>query len=280
MKWAVLSDVHGNVAALEEVIEDIEAWQPDRVVVNGDLVNRGPYSLAALRLVQTHFPGAVFIRGNHENFVIKSADEIATKRVDESDPLFDLKRFSHWTAQQMGKAVDEMRQWLDHLDITESDHASIHITHGSRRGDRDGIHPETVDEELPEKLGDPRHLFVASHTHRPFIRDFEGTLLVNIGSVGAPFDGDPRSSYGRFLHREGRWQAEIIRIAYDRERTVKDFEQSGMLEQGGPLARMMLRELQDATMHIGPWMREYHPRVIAGELSVDEAVNDYLQRLQ
>ena len=69
MKIAVISDVHGNVPALEAVIEDLHAWQPDQVVVNGDLVSRGPYSHSVLALMQAEFPDCVFLKG--ERYEIK-----------------------------------------------------------------------------------------------------------------------------------------------------------------------------------------------------------------
>jgi len=49
VKIAVISDIHGNLPALEAVINHIDQWQPDQVVVNGDIVNRGPRSLETLR---------------------------------------------------------------------------------------------------------------------------------------------------------------------------------------------------------------------------------------
>ena len=58
MKIAILSDVHGNLPALTAVLEDIERWRADQVIVNGDLVSRGPYRLDCLRLLQARIPHA------------------------------------------------------------------------------------------------------------------------------------------------------------------------------------------------------------------------------
>ncbi len=69
MKLAVLSDIHGNVPALQAVVEHVEAWGPDHVIVNGDIVNRGPYSLECLQAVQEKqaVQGWQLLRGNHED---------------------------------------------------------------------------------------------------------------------------------------------------------------------------------------------------------------------
>lgn len=184
MKIAVVSDVHGNVPALEAVVDDIEKWHPDEVIVNGDLVNRGPYSLMGLRYIQKCYPLAHILKGNHESFVLACAD----KQRDPAEPDFDLYRFTYWTANNLGQAIEEIKDWPDHLDLTELDGGStFHITHGSRLGNRSGIYAETCDDELAAKLGDPCDLFVASHTHKPLIRHFNETLVVNTGSVGQPF---------------------------------------------------------------------------------------------
>ncbi len=276
MKIAVLSDIHGNVPALEAVLDDLDRWRPDEVIVNGDLVSRGPHSLEVLRLLQTRRPACRFLTGNHETFVLSCAGETP----DPQDPTFDLRRFAHWSAVRLGPALDEIRSWDDHLDLDDLEGgSSVHITHGSRLGNRSGIQPETSDEDLAAKLGDPRDLFVGSHTHRPLTRRFNGTLVVNTGSVGQPFDGDARSAYGRFTLRGGRWRAEIARVAYDKVRAERDFIDSGFVDECGPMAGLIFLEHRQNRMHCGPFMHRYHAAIKAGEISVAAAVEHYRQRL-
>lgn len=275
MKIAVLSDVHGNIPALEAVLEDILQWGADELIVNGDLINRGPYSLEVLRLLQNEWPAARFLRGNHENWVLYSAEQ----GPEPQSLTYEIDRFAHLTVSQMGEALSEVAAWDDHLDLTELEGGTLHITHGSRLGDRHGIQPECDGEELAEKLGDPRDLFVASHTHRAFSRHFNGTLVINTGSVGQPFDGDVRSSYVRLQFSAGRWQGAIRRLDYDRERAINDFEQSGFLDEGGALARVIFREFIEARMHVGPWRHRYLEAIKAGEIGVQESVARYLDGL-
>lgn len=275
MKIAVLSDVHGNLPALEAVLEDMERWRPDQVIVNGDLINRGPNSLACLCLLDERVPAARAVKGNHEGFVLRWAG----REPDPCDPGRDLSRFARWTAAQLGEALARVQDWpdhLDHLDYLDPDGGSVHVTHGSRLGNREGILPETEGEELRAKLGDPRDLFVASHTHKPLVRRVDGTLVVNTGSVGAPFDRDPRAAYGRLTFDGRAWQAEIVRVAFDRDRAERDFASSGFLDGGGPLARVMLAEHRHCRGHMGPWMRRYQEAVLAGVVSVGAAVDEYL----
>lgn len=275
MKIAVLSDVHGNLPALEAVLDDIERWGADAVVVNGDLVSRGPYSLACLRLLQRTLPEATLLQGNHEEYVLASAR--APTPPDAPDYAFT--RFARWSAEQLAPALAEIASWRAGLDLEDADGGSVHITHGSRLGSRDGIHPGTDDAELPAKLGDHRDLFIASHTHKPLLRRFNETLVVNVGSVGTPMDGDHRAAYGRFGFDGKRWQAEIRRVRYDLARAERDFIDSGFVEAGGPFARLILEELRRAHSLVGPWMRKHYRGVMAGELDPEAEVERTLAEL-
>lgn len=276
MKIAVLSDVHGNLPALEAVLEDLYGWQADVVVINGDLLNRGPSSLAVWHHLQQALPTAHLLRGNHENWLLYAVEHGPMP----DSPTFEIDRMAHWSLAQLGEDVSALKEWDDHLDLLdEEDRGSLHITHGSRLGDRKGIPPECEGDELAQKLGTPRDLFVASHTHRAFTRMVGATLLINTGSVGQPFDGDSRASYARLQCLRGCWSAEIVRLRYDREQAISDFHQSGFMEQTGPLAGLIFREFYEARMHVGPWRKAWLEAVKAREISVAESVSRYLKSL-
>jgi len=273
MKLAVISDIHGNIPALEAVLEDIRRWPADEVIINGDVINRGPYSLAVLELLHEQLPAAVRILGNHESFTLYSAQN----PLAPEDHRYDLRRLAQWTADQLGETLDGVSRWREHLDRAElAGGASLHVTHGSRLGNRDGIGPSTQEHELPAKLGERRDLFVASHTHRPMIREYAGGLVVNTGSVGQPLDGDERAAYGRFELRGGRWQAQIRRVAYDKSQAIRDFHDSGFLEHAGPVGWLIYTEHRLNAMHVGPMMRQYLAEIEAQRLSVRDAVGRYL----
>jgi hypothetical protein len=157
--------------------------------------------------------------------------------------------------------------------------ASLHITHGTRLGNRDGITPRTDDHELPEKIGTGKDIFITSHTHWPFIRKFNGTTVVNSGSVGTPFDRDYRSSYAQLTYSGGCWQAEIIRLDYDRPKTEQDYEQSGFMEEGGPITKLMLMELRHARGFIGSWLRDYEAAVVNGEITLEKSIDRHLEKM-
>ncbi len=275
MKIAVLSDVHGNLPALEVVLEHIVRWSPDRMIVNGDLINRGPCSLQVLQLLLQQHPDSTFLKGNHETFVLACGSQEEPR----SGPLYEIRRFTHWTHAQLGEEMGRIATWDDNLDLDDLEGGSLHVTHGTRLGNRDGITPRTEEHELAKKLGDRRDLFVTSHTHWPFVREFNDTLLVNSGSVGSPFDRDYRTSYVQLSFSCGRWRAEIIRLDYDRTRTERDYVESGFLDAGGPITRVMLMELRHARGMIAPWMRNYEAAVLRGDITLEQSVDMHLEHM-
>ena len=275
MKIAVLSDIHGNLPALDAVLEDIAVWHPDEVILNGDLVSRGPYSLHCLERLRAALPQARLLAGNHEEYVVEAHREVP----ERGTPQFELTRFARFAAGQLGEGVlADLEGWADHLDLTDLEGGSgVHVTHGSRLGNRVGISASVPDEDLPARLGDPRDLFIASHTHRPLLRRYRDTLIVNVGSVGTPMDGDHRASYGRLTFHGGRWSADIRRVAYDRARTEQDFFDSGFMASGGRFAEIILAEFREARILAGIWMRNYHRAVMEGEITLDRAIDLHLE---
>ncbi len=114
------------------------------------------------------------------------------------------------------------------------------------------------------------------HTHLPLVRRLDETLVVNVGSVGLPFDGDHRAAYGQLTWRKGRWSAKIVRLEYDRAQAEQDFIDTGFLPEGGPIARLVLDELRTAQSRLFQWMAEYQQPILAGQISIEAAVNRFL----
>jgi predicted phosphodiesterase len=277
MKIAVLSDIHGNYPALLAVAEHVEAWRPDLVVVAGDTVNRGPRSAECLAFVlaKGREAGWQTVIGNHEEYVI------AQSKPDHptSGPLAEIQRASRWTYEKLNRDVSALEAMPFALDRRGPSGDDVRITHASMLGTRDGIYPRTSDAELVPKLGQPPPaVFCVGHTHQPLTRSLDGALVVNAGSVGLPFDRDWRPSYAQVTWCRGHWQACIVRLEYDRSQAERDFYETGFLDEGGPLARLMLRELQIASGLIYSWSNEFENPVLAGELTMEQSVERFLRR--
>ena len=159
------------------------------VVVLGDIVNRGPHPRQCHELVLSRARAADWrlLAGNHEEYVLSKHREPA----EPGTPAFAIHQHTYWTAGQLSGLVAAFGELPDRVDLDFAEPAGrASCVHASLLGNRDGIYPETDDAELAAKVDGGARLFAVGHTHRPLIRDLGGTLVVNVGSVGLPFDGD------------------------------------------------------------------------------------------
>ncbi len=246
---AVISDIHGNVPALAAVLEDLERVAPDEILVGGDLVGRGPEgSRVAQRIATLGWP---CVRGNHEDYLLS----FRHGRVPD-----DWLEADHWSASRWMAAdlTDEDEKFIDSLPMTITSELcpELRLVHGSPRSNNEGIGPWNADQEIERHLGRIEEpLLVCAHTHRPMIRRFDSGLVLNVGSVGLPFNRDRRAQYA-LLHRNAAgWEVELRQVEYDLGRILQVYETSGFLERGGITARLLRLELEHAAPFLVPFLR-------------------------
>ena len=277
MKLAILSDIHGNWPALEAVMADVDGWRPDAVVVNGDVVNDGPsnpacWSAVTRRRAQDDW---AVLRGNHEEYVAGWLNA-ATPR---AGPAYDLIRLSHWTYRQMGGDVAELATLPAQWQWQAPDGSLLVAMHGTVLGNRAGIYPFTSDEEVRRRMPGGAAVFVTAHTHVPHMRALGSTQVVNVGSVGIPGDGDGRAAYGRFTWTRRRgWQADIVRVAYDRAAAERDYFASGFMAEAGPEALLSLVQFRLARDVRTRWAAAERDRILSGEVSLADSLRAWLSQ--
>ena len=204
---AVLSDVHGNAAALEAVLAEVDREAPDLIVFGGDLT-WGARPMEVYELVRLR-GDAVFIRGNADRAVIERNAETEVERwmqeAHSPNALEFLERFE----EQAVIAVDGL--------------GPVRFSHGSPRSDEECVTPETPAERVAEFMsGLEERTIVTAHVHIQFDREVGDVRSVNPGSVGLPYQG-----------RSGAYWAllgpavELRRTEYDVARAVADYRESG-----------------------------------------------------
>ena len=273
MKIAVLSDNHGNVPALQTVIKHIESWQPDHVIFNGDVVNRGPKSLESWQIVKAkrQHDDWLMTRGNHEDYILRH------EKV-EPDPnhigiLGVINQNSRWTHQQLnGHCSDIATLPTSHM-LVAPDGSNLIAAHASMRGNTDGIFPEYDDDTIRQQIVPLPAVFVTSHIHLAHIRQIGETILVNTGSAGQHCYGETRASYAQVVWQNGRWHAKIIRLDYDRSATERDFYQSGFLDETGPIAYLIFHEWKTGEPILNRyWKVHFMQAVLSGDISLENSV--------
>jgi predicted phosphodiesterase len=275
MKLAVLADIHGNFPALQAVADHIGRWQPDAVVVAGDIVNRGPRSPECLVFInqKRDTDGWLAVRGNHEDYVIsyESPDSVP------KGVMAEIFRVAFYTYQQLNGDVESLQALPFQVSLKDPVGQEIRVVHASMINNRTGIFKFTTDGELRDQLGHPRPaLFCVGHTHVPLIRQLGNSEIANVGSVGLPFDGDLRASYGQFTWDNSRWSSRIVRLDYDRAQAEYDYFETGYLEGAGPMGRLVLDEFRSARSRMYQWMLDYCKPTVNGDIKLQDAVDRFL----
>jgi len=225
MRIAILSDIHGNIAALDAVLADVERRGIDRIVNLGDILS-GPLfpRETAERLIAMDLPT---IRGNHERQLLT----LPRDRMGPSDRYADA-------------VLDRgHRDWIAGLPAALWPERDVLMVHGapgddlcywleSVEGER--TRPARDDEVEARARGVDAPLILCGHTHVPRIhRRASGGLIVNPGSVGLPAYADehpsphrvetesPHARYAIAERRDGEWAADLVAIAYDWESAAR-----------------------------------------------------------
>jgi putative phosphoesterase len=275
MKLAVIADIHSNLPALQAVTDHLEKWQPDRVIVAGDIVNRGPRPVECLQFVQDkqRINDWQVVIGNHEEYVIHHSLPDSPRK----GPRFQIYQTSFWTYQQLKNDVSALKAMPNH-----SEHFTtaglIHVTHASMRGTRDGILPKVTDDHLRLQIDPQAAVFCVGHTHLPLIRSIDQTLVVNCGSVGLPFDGDGRAAYAQIERVDQQWRARIVRLDYDRAQADRDYDETSFMQDSGAFAPLIRSELRLARSALMEWSIGFEQVVMHGEISIEESVRRFLLR--
>ncbi len=252
MRLAILSDVHGNLAALEAVLADAASQHVDGFVMAGDFT----FGLQAAEVLQRlRDLGACMIRGNNDS------DLLSLANVAPSHPWRVNKQFAvlRWQYASLPESVRRDLAALPEERVLALPGADpIRVVHGAPGQlakpllpDRDPValrhmrnyglqaaeHPPDLALVL---AGVQEPVLVCGHTHVPWQQAWAGRLALNPGSAGAPLNADPRAQYALLSWQGGRWQTEHRAVPYDQALVRAAFEESGLLAQGGAFARACL----------------------------------------
>jgi putative phosphoesterase len=214
MRIAILADIHGNLTALDAVLADLRQQKPDVIFHGGDLAFGGCNPSEVIdRIIQEGWKGVL---GNTDEMLW---DTSARTALEASAPklkplfkvLFDLSGPA--TKQMIGPSRLE---WLRALPA-ELRHENLALMHASP-GNLWRAPMDTADDAELRNTYAPLNaeIVVYCHIHRPFIRKVGSMTVCNTGSVGSPYDGDPRASY--LMIDDG--QPAIRRVTYDVEKEV------------------------------------------------------------
>jgi putative phosphoesterase len=209
VRVAVLSDIHGNMPALEAVLADVDGAGVDAVLVAGDVIGGAFPAEVVDRLMS--LPDVRIVRGNADRFVLEGTDEYG----------------EDWQAERerMGAArLDVVASWPLTHELEIGGLGRTLVCHAIPTADEPIFTRITPDEDVAALLGDlDADLVVVGHTHMQFDRRLpSGLRIVNGGSVGLPYEGR-RGAFGAILGPE----VDMRHTEYDVEAAVASMRSSG-----------------------------------------------------
>ena len=292
-RLAVLADVHGNLPALEAVLADAHVREADHYIVAGDLVTGGPQPMETLRLLRSL--DARMIRGNTDNYLL------ALKNGSASDSMRTAAQWAltRWSYRHIPVAdLDFIAALPEERAIALPGAPAIRVTHGAPGSTSRIIFPDRDAERmalfyrnallpegtLPTPLAAELESFselvlLCGHSHISWQQMEGGTLAVNPGAVDGGLEGDALAHYALLTWRDDSWQAEQCSVPYDLARSRAAFRDTGLLAEGGALARAFLLSSETGE-NVGYFLVLYAYRLAAdaGFLNCDAVPDDIWER--
>lgn len=218
MRVAVLSDIHGNIDALEAVLTDSCKQHPDAYIFLGDLVFSGLYPQECFEALSAKNP-IICIKGNTD----ANLEEVDTFRPANTSEQQLLDSVIDCCDRLTTHAKVEIAKWpIAHSFAVAG--KEIVFCHGSPFSFSDKLLPkELIDNTLAQRITKAGLLEICcGHTHSPADFSIGSTHIVNVGAVGYSFDSDTRASYGIIEIDAQRISHQIIRVDYDCERYLSE----------------------------------------------------------
>src|SRR5918997_3223825 len=190
---AVVTDIHGNLPALEAALARIDELGIETVLCGGDLVGYGPHPNEVCALIAERQIPTIY--GNYDFAIARDLEDCGCAYVTPHDR--EIGQLSvEWTLAHTDPAAKDFMRELPfdlHFAVGET---AVHLVHGSPRKVNEYLF-EDKPARLYERLAaaEDAGVLVFGHTHKPWVREYGGVRFVNCGSVGKPKDGDPRGAF-------------------------------------------------------------------------------------
>ncbi len=215
MRIAILSDLHGNLHALNRCLDDLTSrGGADVIVAAGDLCLDGPKPREVIERLRDI--GARCVRGNTDRMIGEGTQ-------DDDEPGVA------WTRREIGAAD---AAWLAALpfSLTFGDgDDGLFVCHANPLRDDEHVWPDADDALLERLLGGvPQRTIAFGHLHLPYVRAWRDRVLVNVSSAGLPKDGDPRAHYAILTQRSGGWEVQSRQVDFNVEKVARQLRKSGM----------------------------------------------------
>jgi predicted phosphodiesterase len=223
MRVAIVSDVHGNLRALEAVFRDIDQQGVDQIWCGGDVALKGSHPAEVVDLL--HQRCSVFVKGNTDAYLL---GELPLNNY--GNPAHWKHRHYGWTVNELGAArLEKIRSYAFSHRVTGGASGDLMLVHANPTDMETAIYPTAPTRVIRHLLaGVDCAVLAFGHLHTAFHFELDGVQLVDVASAGNPRDRDTRPAYGLFTLESSGWKIELRRVEYALREAANDFHQRGV----------------------------------------------------
>ncbi len=229
MRFVFISDIHGNLPALELVLADIQQANADQIICLGDVASLGPQPREVVTRLRDL--GIPIIMGNHDNYLLN------LDLTENHHPW--LRSAETWCRSQLREDdLDFLQSFQPQMSFALDQNTRMLCFHGSLRSNEEFLYPDTSSDTLDEIFGgQDAKILVGGHTHVQMVRQHKHVTLLNPGSVGMPFVFPKRGQEQRAIRRaeyaivdmtDGKLAINLRQLPIDFEQLVKTARASGL----------------------------------------------------
>lgn len=218
MKIAVISDIHGNMDALNSVMDDIKSQNCEKIFVLGDYAMAGPEPAITVDwfFARQFDENIKMIQGNTDSMIANYTDETYANIKSKAPIMAEALRNDQTLLNPIQK--DFLKNLPTQLQV-EEEGVKILLVHGSPRRNNEDILPDTPMDEVEKMLENVEaDVVLCGHTHIPCgFQTQSKKTVVNVGSIGRPFTEDPKSCYLVLTVNSGKCLFEHRFVEYNKE---------------------------------------------------------------
>lgn len=241
MKYAVISDIHGNMQALEAVMNDLKNFEDvTQVLCLGDIALGGPEPQITVNKIKEiiDLDGAICVQGNTDKMIAEYSEEVVNNLREKNEIMANALE------SDVKVLSEEQKLFLKNLPTlatVECEGVKILLCHGSPRRNDEDILPNMTIEHIEELVGRAEaKVILCGHTHIPCIYQTDSKkTVINAGSVGRPFSDKPKACYAILEIESGVISMKHKTVPYDVDTAAKLLQQRGY-EGCDKLAQMLV----------------------------------------
>jgi len=238
VRFAVLADIHANMAAFEAVLEHIKnQGHVDSIIIAGDHVGDAPMPSAVLNKIK-ELSGHIIL-GNRDK-------DILSYDSGNMDSWNDYIQWAgmKWTYSILNSSdLEYLKSLPEQLSIKVDESFSIRVVHGSPNHIYEHLYIDKYHERLESAVNTiNENILICAHTHESWTTYYKGTLIINPGSIGIHYNDKACAEYSILDINDVKCNVEHYYVPYDFNKLINDYTQSGLLETN-ILAKIILLSL-------------------------------------